>query len=152
MRNNKLQFQQLNEKILQLAGMQHVIVPPIGWIKAIRNGIGMSMEQLGKKLSITKQGVMDIEKREMEGAITIKAMQEIAKAMDTKFVYGFVPNAGSLEQMIETRALEIAKTIVQRTSTTMKLEDQVNSKERIENAIKERATEIINKTPKILWD
>ena len=135
MRNNKLQFQQLNEKILQLAGMQHVIVPPIGWIKAIRNGIGMSMEQLGKKLSITKQGVMDIEKREMEGAITIKAMQEIAKAMDTKFVYGFVPNAGSLEQMIETRALEIAKTIVQRTSTTMKLEDQVNSKERIENAI-----------------
>ena len=152
MRNNKLQFQQLNEKILQLAGMQHVIVPPIGWIKTIRNGIGMSMEQLGKKLSITKQGVMDIEKREMEGAITIKAMQEIAKAMDTKFVYGFVPNAGSLEQMIETRALEIAKTIVQRTSTTMKLEDQVNSKERIENAIKERATEIINKTPKILWD
>ncbi len=152
MRNNKLQFQQLNEKILQLAGMQHVIVPPIGWIKAIRNGICMSMEQLGKKLSITKQGVMDIEKREMEGAITIKAMQEIAKAMDTKFVYGFVPNAGSLEQMIETRALEIAKTIVQRTSTTMKLEDQVNSKERIENAIKERATEIINKTPKILWD
>ena len=152
MRNNKLQFQQLNEKILQLAGMQHVIVPPIGWIKAIRNGIGMSMEQLGKKLSITKQGVMDIEKREMEGAITIKAMQEIAKAMDTKFVYGFVPNAGSLEQMIETRALEIAKTIVQRTSTTMKLEDQVNSKERIEKAIKERAKEIINKTPKILWD
>ena len=152
MRNDKLQFQQLNEKMDQLAGLQHVIVPPIGWIKAIRNGIGMSMEQLGRKLSITKQGVMDIEKREMEGAITIKAMQEIAKAMDTQFVYGFVPNAGSLEQMIETRALEIAKTIVLRTSTTMKLEDQVNSKERIEKAIKERATEIINKTPKILWD
>ena len=152
MRNDKLQFQQLNEKMDQLTGLQHVIVPPIGWIRAIRNGIGMSMEQLGRKLSITKQGVMDIEKREMEGAITIKAMQEIAKAMDTKFVYGFVPNAGSLEQMIETRALEIAKTIVQRTSTTMKLEDQVNSKERIEKAIKERATEIINKTPKILWD
>ena len=152
MRNDKLQFQQLNEKMDQLTGLQHVIVPPIGWIRAIRNGIGMSMEQLGRKLSITKQGVMDIEKREKEGAITIKSMQEIAKAMDTQFVYGFVPKAGSLEQMIETRALEIAKTIVQRTSTTMKLEDQVNSKERIENAIKERATEIINKTPKILWD
>ena len=152
MRNNKLQFQQLNEKMDQLNGMQHVIVPPIGWIKAIRNGIGMSMEQLGKKLSITKQGVMDIEKREKEGAITIKSMQEIGKAMDTQFVYGFVPKAGSLEQMIEYRALEIASKIVERTSTTMKLEDQANSKERIEKAIKERATEIINKTPKILWD
>ena len=152
MRNNKLQFQQLNEKMNQLTGLQHVIVPPTGWIKAIRNGIGMSMEQLGKKLSITKQGVMDIEKREMEGAITIKSMKEIAMAMDMQFVYGFIPNAGSLEQMIETRALEIASKIVERTSTTMKLEDQANSKERIENAIKERATEIINRTPKILWD
>ena len=152
MRNNKLQFQQLNEKLNQLTGLQHVIIPPIGWIKALRNGIGMSMEQLGKKLSITKQGVMDIEKREKEGAITIKSMKEIAKAMDMQFVYGFVPNAGSLEQMIESRALEIATKIVERTSTTMKLEDQTNSRKRIENAIKERATEIINKTPKILWD
>ena len=152
MKNNKLQFQQLNEKMDQLTGLQHVIVPPIGWIKAIRNGIGMSMEQLGKKLSITKQGVMDIEKREKEGAITIKSMQEIGKAMGTQFVYGFVPKTGSLEQMIEYRALEIASKIVERTSTTMKLEDQANSKERIEKAIKERATEIINKTPKILWD
>jgi len=152
MRNNKLQFQQLNEKIDQLTGLQHVIVPPIGWIKAIRNGIGMSMEQLGKKLSITKQGVMDIEKREKEGAITIKSLQEIAKAMDMKLVYGFVPNEGDLEQMIEARAIEMAKKIVERTSNTMKLEDQANSKERIEKAIKERASEIINKTPKILWD
>ena len=152
MRNNKLQFQQLNEKVNQLTDLQHVIVPPIGWIKAIRNGIGMSMEQLGKKLSITKQGVMDIEKREKEGAITIKSMQEIAKAMDMKLVYGFVPNASSLEQMIETRAIEMATKIVERTSNTMKLEDQANSKERIEKAIKERASEIINKTPKILWD
>jgi predicted DNA-binding mobile mystery protein A len=152
MRNNKLQFQQLNEKIDQLTGLQHVIVPPIGWIKAIRNGIGMSMEQLGKKLSITKQGVMDIEKREKEGAITIKSLQEIAKAMDMKLVYGFVPNEGDLEQMIETRAIEMAKKIVERTSNTMKLEDQANSKKRIEKAIKERASEIINKTPKILWD
>jgi len=152
MRNNKLQSQQLNEKLAQLTVLQQVIVPPIGWIKAIRNGIGMSMEQLGKKLSITKQGVMDIEKREKEGAVTIKSMQELAKALDLKFVYGFVPNAGSLEQMIETRALEIATKIVERTSTTMKLEDQANSKERIEKAIKERASEIINRTPKILWD
>jgi predicted DNA-binding mobile mystery protein A len=101
--------------------LQHFIMPPLGWIKTIRTGIGMSMEQLGKKLSITKQVVMDIEKREKEGAITIKAMQEIANAMDMKFVYGFVPNAGSLELMIEKKALE-------------------------------RATEIRNNTPKILWD
>lgn len=152
MKNTRLQFQQLNEKMAKFTGLQHFILPPLGWIKTIRTGIGMSMEQLGKKLSITKQAVMDIEKREKEGAITIKAMQEIANAMDMKFVYGFVPNAGSLELMIEKRALEIATKIVLRTSTSMKLEDQTNSKNRIETAIKERASEIINNTPKLLWN
>ncbi len=152
MKNNKLQFQQLNEKLEKITVLNNLVVPPIGWIKAIRNGLGMSMEQLGKKLSISKQAVMDMEKREKVGAVTLKSMQELAKAMDMQFVYGFIPNDGSLEQMIEKRALEIAKTIVQRTANTMKLEDQANSKERIEKAIKERAAEIINKTPKILWD
>ena len=152
MKNNKLQIQQLNEKLNNLNGLQHLDVPTIGWIKSIRSSIGMSMEQLGKKLSITKQAVMDIEKREKEGAITIRSMQEIAKALDMKFVYGFVPNDGNLELMIEKRSIEIARKIVQRTSTTMKLEDQSNSKERLEKAIQERAAEIINKTPKILWD
>ena len=152
MKNNKLQIQQLNEKLNNLNGLQHLDVPTIGWIKAIRSSICMSMEQLGKKLSITKQAVMDIEKREKEGAITVKSMQEIAKALDMKFVYGFVPNDGNLELMIEKRSIEIARKIVQRTSTTMKLEDQSNSKERLEKAIQERAAEIINKTPKILWD
>lgn len=152
MRYNNLQFLQLNEKIVKLTDLQNITAPPTGWIKAIRNAIGMTMEQLGKKLSITKQAVLDIEKREKEGSISIKSMHEIARAMDMKFIYGFVPNSGSLEQMIEKRALDIATKIVQRTSTTMKLEDQENTNKRIENAIKERAVEIINKTPKILWD
>ncbi|WP_026751246.1 mobile mystery protein A [Sediminibacterium sp. C3] len=152
MKNTKLQFQQLNEKMAKFTDLQHFILPSLGWIKTIRTGIGMSMEQLGKKLSITKQAVMDIEKREKEGAITIKAMQEIANAMDMKFVYGFIPTEGSLELMIEKKALEIATKIVLRTSTSMKLEDQANSKKRIETAIKERAAEIIKNTPKILWD
>ena len=68
------------------------------------------------------------------------------------FVYGFVPKDGSLEALIERKANEIAKKIVLRTSNSMKLEDQENSKQRIEIAIKERAQSIINETPKILWD
>jgi len=152
MKKNKLQIQQLSDRIEKLAAMASVVNPSIGWIKTIRTGIGMSLEQLGKKLSVTKQAIQDIENREREGSITIKSMHEIANALDMKFVYAIVPMNGSLNELIENRALEIAKVIVQRTSNTMKLEDQANSKERIEKAIKERAEEIINKTPKILWD
>ncbi|MDD2792357.1 MAG: mobile mystery protein A [Sediminibacterium sp.] len=152
MGKKSLQLQQLNSKMLGFASLKQVASPPTGWIKAIRTAIGMSMQQLGNKLNVTKQGVMDIERREKEGSITIKSLREIALAMDMQLVYGFVPNDGSLDALIEKRATELATQIVMRTANTMKLEDQVNSKKRIEEAIKERAATIQNEMPKILWD
>ena len=69
-----------------------------------------------------------------------------------KLVYGFIPKELSIEEMIEKRAFEIAKDIVMRTSNTMQLEDQENSKARLEKAVKNRAEEIKTKMPKYLWD
>jgi predicted DNA-binding mobile mystery protein A len=152
MGKKSLQLQQLNDKMLGFASLKHVAVPPTGWIKAIRTAMGMSGQQLGNKLSVTKQGILDFEKREQDGSITIKALKEIGRAMDMQLVYGFVPNDGSLDALIEKRAHELATKIVLRTSNTMKLEDQGNSKKRIEKAIKERAAEIRNEMPKMLWD
>lgn len=152
MSTKSLQLQQLNQKMLAFASLKQIAVPPTGWIKAIRIAIGMSMQQLADRLSISKQGVLDIEEREKEGAITIKALKEIAKVLNMQFVYGFLPNEESLEAMIEKRAYELARKIVLRTSVTMNLEDQGNTDLRIENAIKERAEEIKSKMPKILWD
>lgn len=152
MGKKSLQLQQLNSKMLGFASLKQVAMPPTGWIKAIRTAIGMSMQQLGNKLNVSKQGVMDIEKREKDGSITIKSLREIARAMDMQLVYGFVPNDGSLDALIEKRATELATQIVMRTANTMKLEDQANSKKRIETAIRERATAIKNEMPKILWE
>ena len=148
MSKKSLQIQQLNSKMLAFASLQKVAPPPTGWIKAI----GMSMLQLGKKLSITKQSVQDIERREKDGSISIKALREAARALDMQLIYGFVPNDGSLEALIDRKAKELATQIVQRTSNSMKLEDQENSKQRIEKAIEERATIIKNEMPKTLWD
>ena len=54
--------------------------------------------------------------------------------------------------MIESRAMEIATSIVSRTSINMKLEDQENSAERIKKALNEKASEIKLEMPKYLWD
>lgn len=152
MGKRSLQRQQMNSKMMGYASLKMVAVPPTGWIKAIRSALGMSMQQLGNKLNISRQGVMDMEKREKNGSITIRSLREIARAMDMQLVYGFVPNAGSLDALIEKRATELATQIVMRTANTMKLEDQANSKKRIEAAIRERAAAIQNDMPKILWD
>lgn len=152
MSKKSLQLQHLNNKMLGLAPIKEITMPPTGWIKAIRTAMGMSMQQLANKLSMSRQGVLDIEKREKAGSITIKSLNEIARALDMQLVYGFIPNDGSLDALIEKRAKEVATKIVLRTSNTMKLEDQGNSHKRIESAIRERAEEIKNEMPKILWD
>lgn len=152
MGKRSLQLEQLNNKMLGFASLNQIAIPPTGWIKAIRTALGMSMQQLGNKLSITKQGVLDFEKREKEGSISIKTLREIGQAMDMQLVYGFVPKDGSLDALIERRATVLATKIVLRTANTMQLEDQGNSKKRIVKAIKERAEELKYEMPKILWD
>jgi hypothetical protein len=72
--------------------------------------------------------------------------------MDMHLVYGFVPVDGNLDALIDRKAKELATQIVMRTSNTMKLEDQENTKKRIEKAIQERTDSIKNEMPKILWD
>jgi predicted DNA-binding mobile mystery protein A len=147
-----LQLQQLNNKMLRLASLKEEVVPSTGWIKAIRTSLGMSMQQLGNKLNISKQGVLDIERREKDGSISIKSLREVALVMDMKLVYGFIPLDGTLDALIEKKAKELAKQIVMRTAHTMQLEDQANSNKRIEAAIRERTAAIQNEMPKILWD
>jgi len=152
MKRIKLQIEQLDKKLKAFKSLEKVARPSIGWVKTIRTSFGMSLEQLGNKLGMTRQSAQNLEKREMNGAVTIKALEEAAKAMDMKLVYGFVPIEGSVESLIEKKAKKLATEIVMRTSGNMKLEDQENSPERINRAIAERTKEIKDEMPKMLWD
>ena len=152
MRDKSLQIQQLNSKMLGFSSLQKVATPPSGWINAIRTALGISLLQLGNKLSITKQSIQHMERREKDGSITLRTLREAATALDMKLVYGFVPKDGSLEELINRKANALARKIVLRTSNSMKLEDQENSQLRIEKAIEERTVAIKNEMPKALWD
>jgi predicted DNA-binding mobile mystery protein A len=152
MNKRKLQLQQLNKKLMSYSIPREVTIPSAGWINAIRITLGISLEQLGKKLSITKQSMKEIEQRETEGSITLNRLKEVAKALEMEFIYGFVPKDGSLEAMLERKSREAATKIVMRTSQSMKLEDQEISKKGIEEAIREMADEFKNELSKIIWD
>ncbi|AXP82985.1 Helix-turn-helix domain protein [Mariniflexile rhizosphaerae] len=152
MNKKKLQLEQLDRKLKGFTVAAQVTPPPTGWLKAVRVSLGMSLQQLAGKLSITKQSVQEIEKREKEGNITLKTLKDTANALDMQLVYGFVPKDGTLDDLIERKAKELAIHIVSRTSNTMKLEDQENSKQRLKKAIEERTAIIKNEMPKMLWD
>lgn len=148
----QLLIEQADRKLAAFRSLDSIVIPEKGWIFTIRIALKMSMRQLGNRLKISPQSVKEIEEREAKGSITLKGLKEAGAVLDMKMVYGFIPKEHSIEEMIEKRAMEIAKEIVMRTSNTMQLEDQKNSKERIEKAIKSRTEEIKSKMPKYLWD
>lgn len=152
MNKKKLQTEQLESRIKLFSPTSQLPNPPTGWVRAIRLALGMSLQQLANKLSITKQSVQEIEMREKEGAITLRMLRKTARALDMELVYGFVPKGGSLEKYIDTKARSLAEKIVSRTSNTMKLEDQGNTNQRIKKAIDERTAIIKQELPKALWD
>jgi len=152
MNKNKLQIEHLETKIRAFAPLTKVAIPPTGWIKAIRLALGMSLQQLANRISITKQSAQEMEQREKEGSISLKSLRETARALDMELIYGFVPKDGSLDALIDRKAREFATKIVTRTSNTMKLEDQENSEIRLRKAIEERTMILKLQIPKVLWD
>jgi len=86
--------------------------------------INMTREQLGKKLKMTKGAMQKIEEREASGQITVNKLRTVAQGLNMKLVYGFIPNDGSIENLISIKSERLAKKIVLRTNQNMKLEDQ----------------------------
>lgn len=152
MKKQKLIMEQLDAKILQLKKIENIVIPSSGWVYSIRQALGMSMRQLGNRMGITPQSVKEIEEREQNETISIRVLRQFGKSVNLKLIYGFIPQSGNLEDMIEKRAYELAVEIVNRTSISMKLEDQENNPARIQKAIKEKANEIKTEMPKYLWD
>jgi len=152
MNKKRLQIEQLDRKLNGFEEAIQIPRPDIGWLKTIRVSLGMSLQQVADKLAITKQSVQEIETREKEGSITLNSLKETANVLDMRLVYGLVPKDGTIDDLIERKAKELALHIVSRTSNTMKLEDQENSKQRLQKAIEERTAIIKNEMPKSLWD
>lgn len=153
MRNQrKLLIEQLDRKLKSFLGSEMVIIPDNGWINTIRTTINMTLEQLGKKLNMTKQGVKRIEESEAAGTITIKSLKEVCNALEMKFVYGFVPIDGSIDSLLDRKSRILAEKIILRTNHNMMLEDQEIEKEKLENAIEDLSKEIKIELKKTIWD
>jgi len=153
MRNQKLLLlHQLDQKFKPFNVLSAIYVPEKGWINTVRKALNMTFGQLGNRLNITSQGVKKMEEREASEAITIRSLREAGKALDMQLVYGFVPMHGSMENLVNRKAEELAKKIVLRTDHTMKLENQGNSQKQVSRAIKELAEELKREMRKSRWD
>lgn len=149
---HKLMIEQLDKKLNVYAPLSDYSVPDKGWLHVIRKAYKMSLRQLGERLGISPPAVEGFEKREKDGTITLKSLEEAGRALNMKLVYGFVPLHGSIEKTIEDKARALALEIVKSTSSTMALENQEISNERLFKAVEDKTKQLVYEMPRHLWD
>ena len=123
--------------------------PPVrGWIKAIREPLGMSTAQLARRLKIKQPSLVELEQSEAAGTIELRTLRRVAAALDCTLVYALVPNK-PLETMVRDRARAFERRRREHVEHSMLLEDQeVTSKN-----LKARLDEIVCETnPRLFWD
>lgn len=115
--------QRLDDRLGSLKPAERFRAPPKGWVRAIRDALGMTGVQFAKRLHIKPQSVEAMEKSEAGGTIKLDTLRRAAEALDCTLVYALVPNA-TLEGAVRTRARTVALRDLGRVAHTMKLEAQ----------------------------
>jgi len=146
---SKRQYARLVDQAAEkLEGVQ---TPPEGWLATMRKAIGMSGPQLAKRLKITKAAIYQAERKELEGAISIKQLQKLATSMNGTLIYAIIPNK-PVDEIILRQATSKAHAIVKQASTHMGLEKQSLSKSHDQKEIDRIANEMAKEMPTDLWD
>ncbi len=149
MKNRTLIREQLEPKLSLLRPFSEVSPPPKGWVRAIRDALGMSAQQLAKRTGMAQQRITVIEKAELTGSVTLKTMRRIAEGLNCVFVCGFVPKS-TLETTVREQAEKRAAKRLSQASHTMGLESQgLNDLEN--KKVFSETVERLLKNPSRLW-
>lgn len=141
----------LDSRFASLRAFSHVQRPHKGWIRAIRDALGMTTAQYAKRLGVSQPRIVELEKSEQSGGVTLNTLQRAAEALGCRLVYVLVPEQ-PLAEIVTQRAAEIAERQSRAIEQTMRLEDQAVEDDRAARALREQAIEDLLKRPARLWD
>ncbi|MFC1523364.1 mobile mystery protein A [Thermodesulfobacteriota bacterium] len=150
-KNCKLIRDQLDTTLKRFQVLQKTAVPRNGWIRAIRDALGMNGRQFSEKLGVTPARITKLESDEVAGSVSIKTMKKTAEALDCVLVYALVPKT-TLEETIRKQALKKAEERFKRSSHTMALEAQELRENEKKKFMEDMVDEMMWKMPKTLWE
>src|SRR5262249_45646926 len=113
---------QLDRRLAPLLKAEALARPPRGWIRAIRDALGMTTAQLAHRIGVSQPRVVRLEKSEIEDSVTLATLRQAAEALDCALVYAFLPKQ-PLEELVRERARQLAEKQLARTHHSMRLEN-----------------------------
>jgi predicted DNA-binding mobile mystery protein A len=146
----RLKLKQTEELVKPFRPLVGAQAPRSGWVRAIREALGMSAQQLGTRIRVKRQTIENLERSEANGKITLDSLNRAAKALGCRVVYALVPER-PFEQMQRERAREIAESMVKPVSHSMKLEAQSIGKREEQRQRDELVQKLLHGNPKKLW-
>ena len=121
----------------------HLATPKQGWIRTIRNALGMTADDLALRLGVSGTAVRLLEKSETNATIQLDSLQRVANALDCDVVVSLQPRI-PLSEMVQRQARMRAHELAQRVSVTMALEDQAVNSDFIHSKIESIYEELLN--------
>jgi len=138
----------LDERFKKLEPVSRYSSPVRGWIKAVREALGMTTAQLARRLGVKQPSVVAIEQSEAKGTIELATLRRVAEALDCTLIFALVPKK-PLEAMIRDRARNFARRRRDPVEHSMLLEDQKVEDKDAEARLDEIVREI---NPRLFWD
>ncbi len=111
----------------------------------------MTSAQLAQRLGVSQPRIIELEKSEASGTVTLNTLQRAAEALGCRLVYVVVPDK-PLENTVLERANQLAKGHLAAVQQTMRLEDQSVSSKKANNDVQRQFVEVLLKHPARLWD
>jgi predicted DNA-binding mobile mystery protein A len=98
-------------------------VPRGGWLRAIREALGMSSNDLAARLGMAQSTVVRLEASELADTAQLNSLRSAANALGCDLVYALVPRR-PLEETVHEQARKRAAKFLAPVEHTMLLEDQ----------------------------
>jgi predicted DNA-binding mobile mystery protein A len=138
----------LDKRFKELGAVRRYAAPVRGWVKAIREALGMTTAQLAKRLGVKQPTVVAMEQSEVKGTIELATLRRVAEALDCTLVYALVPKK-PLEAMVRGRAQIFSRRRRAPVEHSMLLEDQAvpakDARKRLDDVVRET-------NPRLFWD
>jgi predicted DNA-binding mobile mystery protein A len=141
----------LDARFADLRPLATINRPPKGWIRAIRDALGMTTAQLAKRLGVSQPRVVELEQSEVSGSVTLHTLQRAAEALGCRFVYALISEK-SLAETVRTRAEAVARRQLASVQQTMLLENQSVSDKATSDRLRDQLIEELLRRPARLWD
>ncbi len=146
---HNLPIEHLDKALARWRSLDHAR-PRGGWLRAIRDALGMTTRQMAHRVGVSQGAVSIAERSEARNDISLATLQRYAAALECELVYALVPKR-PLAAVVEEQADRIARDQVSRVRHSMALEDQSTSQKVAEREVAEVRQRLLNGKPSRLW-